>query len=103
DPALASAFESNIMAALLEDVGAGDVTGRLVPENEWVKARVIVREEAILCGAPWFEGVMRELDARIRIEWRHAEGARMAPDSEVCAIEAPARALLTGERAALNF
>lgn len=103
DAALATAFEGNIRAALEEDVGSGDVTGKLVPENEWVKARVIVREAAVLCGAPWFEGVMVQLDPRIRIEWRYAEGALMAIDSEVCSIEAPARVLLTAERAALNF
>ncbi|HYD60072.1 MAG TPA: carboxylating nicotinate-nucleotide diphosphorylase [Noviherbaspirillum sp.] len=103
DAALAAAFEENIRAALAEDVGTGDVTGLLVPENEWVKARVVVREAAVLCGAPWFEGVMKQLDARIRIDWRYAEGAAMAADTEVCAIEAPARALLTAERTALNF
>jgi nicotinate-nucleotide pyrophosphorylase (carboxylating) len=103
DPALATAFKANIQSALEEDIGTGDVTGKLVPEDEWVKAHVIVREAAVLCGAPWFEGVMKQLDARIRIEWRYAEGALMKPGSEVCAIEAPARALLTAERAALNF
>jgi nicotinate-nucleotide pyrophosphorylase (carboxylating) len=103
DAALVAAFEANIQAALNEDVGTGDVTGKLVPENEWVTARVIVREAAVLCGAPWFEGVMKELDARIRIDWRFAEGEGMADDSEVCSIEAPARTLLTAERTALNF
>lgn len=103
DAALATAFEANIQAALTEDIGTGDVTGKLVPENEWVKARVVVREAAVLCGAPWFEGVMTQLDPRIRIDWRYAEGAMMAADSEVCAIDAPARALLTAERPALNF
>jgi nicotinate-nucleotide pyrophosphorylase (carboxylating) len=99
DAALKAAFEANIHAALEEDVGSGDVTGKLVPENESVKAHVIVRESAVLCGAPWFEGVMKQLDPRICIVWRYAEGDRMQADSEVCAIEAPARALLT----ALNF
>jgi nicotinate-nucleotide pyrophosphorylase (carboxylating) len=103
DSALIKAFEANIQAALSEDVGTGDVTGRLVPENQLVKARVIVREAAVLCGAPWFEAVMTQLDPKIRIEWRYAEGASMAADSEVCVIDAPARALLTAERAALNF
>ncbi|HZW22630.1 carboxylating nicotinate-nucleotide diphosphorylase [Noviherbaspirillum sp.] len=103
DAALVAAFEQNLRAALQEDVGTGDVTGLLVPENEWVKARVIVREPAVLCGAPWFEGVMTQLDPRIRIEWRYAEGDSMTADSEVCAIDAPARALLTAERTALNF
>ena len=103
DAGLAAAFEKNINVALAEDVGGGDLTGKLVPENEWVKARVTVRETAVLCGAPWFEGVMTQLDPRIRIDWRYAEGAMMSADSEVCAIEAPARALLTAERGALNF
>ena len=103
DAGLAVACEANINAALAEDVGSGDLTGMLVPENEWVKARVTVREAAVLCGAPWFEGVMTQLDPRIRIDWRYAEGAMMKADSEVCAIAAPARALLTAERGALNF
>ncbi len=103
DDALKAAFEANIAAALAEDIGSGDVTGRLVPEQEIVKARVIVREEAVLCGAPWFEAVMKQLDARICITWHYGEGDLMRADSEVCAIEAPARALLTAERSALNF
>ncbi|HEV2608860.1 MAG TPA: carboxylating nicotinate-nucleotide diphosphorylase [Noviherbaspirillum sp.] len=103
DAALAVAFESNIRIALEEDVGPGDLTGKLVPENEWVKARVIVREAAVLCGAPWFEGVMKRLDPGMHIDWRYPEGALMSEDSEVCVIEAPARALLTAERGALNF
>jgi nicotinate-nucleotide pyrophosphorylase (carboxylating) len=103
DAALTAAFEANIHAALLEDVGTGDVTGKLVPEKEIVDAHVIVREAAVLCGAPWFEAVMKQLDPRICIEWRYAEGDSMKPDSEVCAIKGPARALLTAERAALNF
>lgn len=103
DAALAAAFEANITTALTEDVGTGDVTGKLVPEQEIVHANVIVREAAVLCGAPWFEAVMQQLDARIKIVWRYAEGDLMQADSEVCGIEAPARALLTAERAALNF
>jgi nicotinate-nucleotide pyrophosphorylase (carboxylating) len=103
DPALVAAFESNIVCALSEDVGDGDLTGLLVPAADRVAARVVVRETAILCGAPWFEGVMKALDPSIRIEWRYAEGALMKNGSEVCAIQAPARALLTAERSALNF
>ena len=103
DAPLVAAFEANLQAALSEDIGSGDVTGKLVPEHEWVRARVIVREAAVLCGAPWFEGVMQSVDVRIRIDWCYAEGAMMAADSTVCTIEAPARALLTAERSALNF
>jgi nicotinate-nucleotide pyrophosphorylase (carboxylating) len=103
DEALQKAFESNLLAALLEDVGTGDLTGQLVPEDTRVKARVLVREEAVLCGAPWFEGVMRALDHSIRIEWNYAEGDLMEANSVVCMIDAPPRSLLTAERSALNF
>ncbi|NHZ35909.1 carboxylating nicotinate-nucleotide diphosphorylase [Massilia rubra] len=103
DAALQTAFESNLLAALLEDVGSGDLTGKLVPDDTRVRARVIVREEAVLCGGPWFEGVMLALDPSIDVDWQYAEGDLMNAGSVVCTIEAPPRALLTAERAALNF
>jgi nicotinate-nucleotide pyrophosphorylase (carboxylating) len=102
-PALIAAFEANIRDALAEDIGSGDLTARLVPADQHVQARVIVREEAVLCGAPWFEGVMMTIDPHICIKWEYAEGDLMPADSTVCTIEAPARSLLTGERTALNF
>jgi nicotinate-nucleotide pyrophosphorylase (carboxylating) len=101
--ALVAAFEANIRDALAEDIGSGDLTARLVPADQHVRARVIVREEAVLCGAPWFEGVMMSIDPHIAIRWEHAEGDLMPAESTVCTIEAPARSLLTGERTALNF
>lgn len=103
DAALAAAFKGNIQTALEEDIGSGDVTGLLVPADEVVQASVVVREAAVLCGAPWFEAVMKQLDVQIKIDWRYAEGDVMMADSEVCRIEARARALLTAERSALNF
>ncbi len=103
DSALDAAFIASVDLALAEDVGAGDVTGKLVPEHEMVKARVLVREAAVLCGAPWFERVMRQVDERLQISWCYAEGDTMTADSIVCTIEGPARALLTAERGALNF
>jgi len=103
DDALKSAFEANLQVALLEDVGSGDLTGLLVPEGGRATARVIVREDAVLCGAPWFEGVMNCMQAGIEVDWKYAEGDKMTADSVVCMIHGPARALLTAERAALNF
>jgi nicotinate-nucleotide pyrophosphorylase (carboxylating) len=103
DAALQAAFESNMLAALLEDVGSGDLTGKLVPDEENVRARVVVREDAVLCGAPWFEGVMLALDPYIVVDWQYAEGDMMRAGSVVCSIEASPRSLLTAERAALNF
>ena len=79
DEALQAAFESNLLAALLEDVGSGDLTGMLVPDDARVKARVIVREDAVLCGAPWFNGVMLALDHDLYIDWQYAEGDLMRP------------------------
>jgi nicotinate-nucleotide pyrophosphorylase (carboxylating) len=103
DADLAGAFQRNVSDSLSEDVGAADLTGKLVPALQRVSARVIVREQAVLCGAPWFDAVMAALDASIVIDWQYAEGDLMLADSVVCKIEAPARALLTAERSALNF
>ena len=103
DTALQTAFDANLLAALLEDVGNGDLTGKLVPNEQRVRARVIVREDAVLCGAPWFEGVMLALDSSIVVDWQYAEGDMMKTGSVVCTIEGPPRAVLTAERSALNF
>ncbi|WP_208278835.1 carboxylating nicotinate-nucleotide diphosphorylase [Massilia oculi] len=103
DDKLQAAFEQNILAALLEDVGTGDLTGKLVPSDTLVTARVIVREAAVLCGAPWFEGLMLAVDQDTEIDWHYAEGDFMTLDSTVCTIRANPRSLLTAERGALNF
>ena len=93
----------NIVDALREDVGTQDWTATLVPAGRRVQARVRVREAAVLAGRDWFDGCLHALDAAARISWRYAEGADMTADTEVCAIEADARALLSAERPALNF
>jgi nicotinate-nucleotide pyrophosphorylase (carboxylating) len=103
DEGLQAAFETNLLAALLEDVGSGDLTGELIRADVRVKARVIAREDAVLCGAPWFEGVMLALDHNTDIDWKYAEGDFMRAGTEVCVIEGNARSLMTAERSALNF
>lgn len=103
DPILQATFERNIAVAIAEDVGSGDVTGLLVPDQQRVQARLIVRENAVLCGIPWFNGVMTRLDASIRINWQYQEGDLMEANSVVCLLEGPARSLLTAERSAMNF
>jgi nicotinate-nucleotide pyrophosphorylase (carboxylating) len=100
---LEQARARNIRDALAEDIGRGDWTARLVPANEHVQARVVVREPAVLCGRDWFDGCVKALDASARIDWQHDEGAAMPAGATVCRIEADARALLTAERPALNF
>ena len=102
-PALREALAANVAAAIAEDVGTGDRTGLLVPADRHARARVIVREHAVLCGTPWFDACMRAVDPTLRVTWRQQEGDRMAPDSVVCEIEGPARSLLTAERPSLNF
>jgi nicotinate-nucleotide pyrophosphorylase (carboxylating) len=103
DETLAEARERNIRDALAEDIGRCDWTGLLVPEQQRVRARVLAREGAVLCGRDWFDGVLRRLDPAVRIDWRVPEGGWTRRDEEVVAIEGAARALLAGERPALNF
>ncbi len=93
----------NVRDALAEDIGRCDWTGLLVPAGERVRARVLVREAAVLCGRDWFDAVVLALDANARVEWNVEEGAAMAPDSLVCQIVGDARAMLAAERPALNF
>lgn len=100
---LDAAIASNVETALAEDVGTGDLTASLLPPDEQVSGHLIVREKAVLCGIPWFEAVMHRLDNSITIQWRYNEGDEMAADSEVCSISGPVRAILTGERTAMNF
>jgi nicotinate-nucleotide pyrophosphorylase (carboxylating) len=103
DAALSAALTTNVHAALTEDVGSGDWTAKLVPLDTYKKAEVVVREAAVLCGAPWFDAVMQAVDASIQIDWKYAEGDLMQADTVVCQIEGPAQSLLTAERCALNF
>jgi len=100
---LEAARERNVRDALAEDIGRGDWTAQLVPTTQRVRARVIVRDAAVLCGRDWFEACVRALDVQARIDWHHAEGAAMAADDAVCHIDSNARALLSAERPALNF
>ncbi|MGN0918062.1 MAG: carboxylating nicotinate-nucleotide diphosphorylase [Oxalobacter sp.] len=94
---------ANVKAALAEDVGTGDLTASLLPADETAVARLIVREQAVLCGVPWFDTVMAMVDDSIKVAWRYAEGDVMQADSEVCLLTGGVRSLLTAERTALNF
>jgi nicotinate-nucleotide pyrophosphorylase (carboxylating) len=103
DETLAEARARNVRDALFEDIGRADWTGLLIPAGRRVRACVIVRESAVLCGRDWFCSTLATLDPEARIDWKYGEGATMSADSEVCRIEADARALLSAERPALNF
>jgi nicotinate-nucleotide pyrophosphorylase (carboxylating) len=92
-----------VARALAEDVGAGDLTAALIPSERAGRAAVITREAAIICGAPYVAATFAQLDARVLLEWRVAEGDSVAANQLLFTLEGPARALLTGERTALNF
>jgi nicotinate-nucleotide pyrophosphorylase (carboxylating) len=100
---LAAEIERNVAAALAEDVGSGDLTAQLVAADAISRATVVSRENAVLCGTPWFGRCFEMLDPAIAITWQAADGDRVVPGQILCEIEGPARALLTGERTALNF
>jgi len=101
--AVAELARADAARALAEDVGAGDLTAALVPEGRRVQARVLARESAVICGAPWAEAVLRQVDPGAKVAWLVGEGQRCAADQVVLQVEGSARALLTAERTALNF
>jgi len=92
-----------VKAALTEDVGAGDVTAALVPEDQEVRGRVITREEAVVCGSAWVNETFRRLDPGIHVTWHVEDCDAVKAGALLFEIEGPARAILTGERTALNF
>jgi nicotinate-nucleotide pyrophosphorylase (carboxylating) len=92
-----------VRRALAEDIGSGDITAALVPENTSAQATVISRESAIICGMAWFSAVFSELDSRVAINWLVRDGDAIHSDQPLCTLSGPARPLLSGERTALNF
>lgn len=102
-PLLAEEIERNVSAALSEDVGRGDLTAQLVPAGISARATVIARENAVLCGTAWFSHCFAKLNPAIKIHWQARDGERIVANQLLCEIEGSARALLTGERTALNF
>jgi nicotinate-nucleotide pyrophosphorylase (carboxylating) len=94
---------SNVRAALSEDVGSGDITAALIAPDSQATARVITREDGVLCGSPWVDAVFAELDPAVAIEWQARDGESLTAGDSLFTLRGPARSLLTGERAALNF
>ena len=102
-PELPADLGAQVDAALREDIGSGDVTAALVPAGQRVRGSVVTREEAVLCGRAWAEETFRRLDPQVRLSWHAADGERLGVNQVICEIAGPARAVLTGERTALNF
>lgn len=101
--ALAALAQTDAARALAEDVGAGDLTAGLIDATTQAKARVLAREAAVICGAPWVQATLQQVDPTASIQWLVGEGERCAPDQVVLEMTGSARALLTAERTALNF
>ena len=94
---------ANVRAALTEDVGSGDITAALIPAAAQANARVITREDGVLCGRAWVDRVFAELDPAISLAWQARDGERISAGQQLFTATGPARSLLTGERSALNF
>lgn len=99
----AELIASQVAVALAEDLGNGDLTAALIPPAAQAQATVISREAAVLCGQEWFDAVFAQLDTTIQINWSVQDGSALQPDQTLCTLSGPARAILSGERTALNF
>lgn len=100
---LGAEIEANVRRALSEDIGSGDITAQLIPAERLAHARVITRDAAVVCGSAWVDAVFRQLDPRVAVHWHVVDGERVAPNQPLFSLDGPARALLSGERSALNF
>ncbi|MBL3600161.1 MAG: carboxylating nicotinate-nucleotide diphosphorylase [gamma proteobacterium endosymbiont of Lamellibrachia anaximandri] len=89
--------------ALDEDIGSGDLTAGLLDVDAVSRVEVVCRQSAVICGIAWFDEVFRQLDSEIVIEWRVADGDRVGLDQQLCTLTGNSRALLSGERTALNY
>jgi nicotinate-nucleotide pyrophosphorylase (carboxylating) len=100
---LGAEIEANVRTALREDIGSGDITAQLIPAERLAHASVITRETAIICGTAWVDAVFRQIDPRVAVHWQVADGDKVEANQSLFHLEGPARALLSGERSALNF
>ncbi|MCG5511672.1 carboxylating nicotinate-nucleotide diphosphorylase [Ectothiorhodospira shaposhnikovii] len=96
-------IRESVKLALIEDIGGGDLTAGLIPEQTRCRAHVVCKDQAIVCGQAWFDETFRQLDPTVEITWHCREGEAVEPDTRLCTLSGPARPILTGERTALNF
>ena len=103
DEATRASIGPGVAAALAEDVGAGDLTASLIDADAVVGAQIIARDSLVVCGEEWANEVFRQLDEGVIVDWYIGDGGRAEAGDIICKLVGPARALLTGERTALNF
>ena len=102
-PLLPDDIKQIVQQALAEDVGSGDITAALIPEQQRSTAHILCREDAIICGTAWFDEAFRQVDKSISIDWLVHDGDNVQANQEICILKGSSRSLLTGERTALNF
>ncbi len=102
-PKLPRDLTETVARALAEDIGSGDLTAALIPVATEAQAQVVCREQAVICGRAWFDEVFWQISESVQVDWRIDEGSEVAPDTVLCQLSGTARAILTGERTALNF
>lgn len=96
-------ISANVAIALREDLGSGDITAQLIAAERNAQARIISRDAAVICGTAWVDEVFRQLDPHVKVRWQVRDGERVSPNQLLFTLDGPARALLSGERSALNF
>lgn len=95
--------QMQVKVALAEDIGSGDLTAQLLPEQHLAHAQIVIRENAVLCGTDWATTCFKMVDKNIQVEWQVPEGAKVNANQVLCKLSGNARALYTAERCALNF
>lgn len=100
---LSAAITANVSNALQEDLGGGDLTAMLIQESALARAIIISRQPMTMAGQPWLNEVFRQIDDKVAIQWLYNDGDKVPADAEICILTGPARAILSGERTALNF
>ncbi|MFT7185746.1 MAG: nicotinate-nucleotide pyrophosphorylase (carboxylating) [Pseudohongiellaceae bacterium] len=96
-------IKRNVEIALDEDIGSGDISAQLIPADKIAQAKVITREKAVLCGSDWVNAVFNKISPKLQITWAFNDGDIVQANETLFSLEGPARAILTGERSALNF
>ncbi|WP_431686311.1 carboxylating nicotinate-nucleotide diphosphorylase [Hahella sp. NBU794] len=97
------AIQQDVEKALAEDIGSGDITAMLIPAEQRAEARVITREDAIVCGVEWVNAVFAKVDPDCKVDWKFKDGDQARANDVLFTVSGRARSLLTAERTALNF
>ena len=100
---LKETIDSDVDLAIKEDLGSGDLTSSLIPAETIGQGAILSRVDCVLSGSAWANATFQKLDPSITLDWQYQDGDRVAAGEIICKLQGPARALLTGERTALNF